>query len=81
MQIVDHQIERGLARQDPIPSHQEQVGAAAHLVDADLRPVEDGPHAELAHEAGGLLHPVGLQHHMGHANRRSLLILRHLHAS
>ncbi len=61
MQVVNHEIERGIVRNDLLFPHEWQVRAAAHFIHGNLGSVEYGVHADCAHESSRLLHAVCLQ--------------------
>jgi hypothetical protein len=77
MQIVNHEVEWGISRNDPVVQHQYQVSAPAHFIDRHLRSIEYGAHAYCAHEPSRVLHAVGLQHDVCDAYGRALIAISH----
>jgi len=75
IQIVDHEVERGIARNDRVFQHQYQVRAAAHFINGHLGSVEYGAHANCAHEPRRFLHAVCLQDDVCHAYGRAFIVL------
>ena len=61
MQVIDHEIERGVTHNDLAFSHQDQVGAATQFEDGDLWPLKYHAHADCPHELSGFVHAVCLQ--------------------
>ena len=78
MQIINHEIEGSIARDDPVSQHEYQVGAAAQFIDGHLGSVEHGSHADRAHESRRLLHAVRLQDDMSYASFRALAVFGHI---
>ena len=77
MQVINHEVERSIARNDFVFKHQYQVRAAAHFIDGHPGSVEYGTHADRAHEPSRFLHAVCIQDYVRHAHRRALIVLDH----
>ena len=58
MQVINHEVERGITRHDFVCQHELQVRAAAHFIHGHLGCVEERAHADCAHEPNGFLHAV-----------------------
>jgi len=67
MEVIYHEVERGIAYNGFAFQHQDQVRPAAQFVDGDLRPLKYGAHANCPHEVSRFLHAVCLQDDVRHA--------------
>ena len=77
MQIIHHEIERGIARDDLVFPHQDQVRAATQFIETQLGPVEYGTHADCAHELGRVRHAVCLHNDMRYSDGWALILRGH----
>ena len=64
VEILDHQVEGGIARDDCVLCHQDEVRSSTQLEHRDAWSGVHGPHPDLAHERGGLLEPSRLENHV-----------------
>ena len=76
-QIINHEVEWRLTRNDSVLLHQDQVRAATHFIDGHCGPVEYRTHANHAHEPSGFLHAIRVQDNMCHTYRRGPIVLAH----
>ena len=67
MQVIDHEVERGITRNDFAFQHQNQMCPAAQFVDGDFRPLKYGAHANRSHEVSRFLHAVCLHNDVRYA--------------
>ena len=72
VQVIDHEVERGVAGNDLASEHEDQMRAAAQFVNPDLRPLEYRAHADRAYEARRFFHAVCLQNDVRNRQRGTL---------
>src|SRR5215469_13679903 len=72
---------RGSTNDDCLLEHQQQMGAAAHLVDGHLWPLKYWTCANCTHETRRCVHAVRLQDDMSHGNGGALFFFTHLRVS
>src|SRR5215831_1041987 len=73
-QVINHEVEWSVARNDFALQHQDQMRPTAQLVDGNLRPLKYRAHADRAYEVRGFLHTVCLQNDVRDGYRRTLLV-------
>jgi hypothetical protein len=67
MQVINHEVERGITRNDFALKHQDQVRPATQFIDGGFRPLKYGAHANCPHEVSRFLQAVCLQNDVRHA--------------
>jgi len=77
MQVVNHEVERGVTRSDWAFQHQDEMRPAAQFENADLWTLKYRTHANGPHEVSRFLHAVCLQNDVGHAQRWALIVVVH----
>ena len=61
MDVVNHEVERSLARCDFVFAHEDEVCSSTQFKDRDFWPQEEGAHSDGLHKCSRFFHAVCLQ--------------------
>ena len=74
VEILDHEIELGLAARNFTLGNDDEMGPAPELEDGDARPLIYGSHADREHELGRFRQSIALEGDVPHPDRRPKIL-------